>query len=331
MNPSNSTSSADPLANIARLASDLPSPNQEKHDQVKTHLEQVQHGLHPVGKLDDVLAWLAGWTDTDVPEIIQPGVFVFVGAHTVAGEIFGIDPTERALERVKSLSSGAAGIRGIAGEVGAGFQVLEMSVSAPSQDIRTGPSLKPDECAKAIAFGMASVTAAHDFLILGSAGCGTATAAAAIVRGLYGGTSEYWANGNDPNAQARIEAVRSAIQYHKEAQGDPVKLLQTFGGHDIAGLFGALLAAAHQGTPVLLDGFVVCAAAAVLHALNPHALDHCYAAHITMEPAHGALLDRIDKRPLFDLGVGVGDGSGAGMVLGMIKTACAAHAEVLSG
>ena len=103
-------------------------------------------------------------------------------------------------------------------------------------------------------------------------------------------------------------------------------MLRRFGGRDIAGLVGAILAARHQRIPVLLDGFVVCAAAAVLHKIDPGAIDHCYAGHISAEPAHGALLDRLGLSPLLDMGIGVGDGTGAGLAMGQLKAAASAAA-----
>ena len=108
---------------------------------------------------------------------------------------------------------------------------------------------------------------------------------------------------------------------HKDLLNSPLDVLRCFGGRDIAGIVGAIVAARHQGIPVLLDGYVTCAAAAVLHAVNPKALDHCIAAHITTEPAHGALLDRIGMKPVLDFGIGIGDGSGAALTLGALKAA----------
>ena len=89
-------------------------------------------------------------------------------------------------------------------------------------------------------------------------------------------------------------------------------------------MVGAILAARHQSIPVILDGYVVCAAAAVLHKLNPDAISHCIAGHVTTEPAHQAVLDRIDLKPLLDLGIGIGDGTGAGFALGTLRTAAQA-------
>jgi len=198
-----------------------------------------------------------------------------------------------------------------------------MGIEAPAADMRTAPSLSERDCAGAIAYGMEVVAENCDIIVLGNAGFGSATAAAGIARGLFGGAAGYWAGGDGETAARRIEAVEQAALTHKEILSDPLEVLRCFGGRDIAGMVGAILAARHQGIPVLLDGFTVCAAAAIVHALNPDALDHCLAAHKTTEPAHGALLERIDKKPLLNFGLGIGDGSGAALTIAVLRAAAA--------
>ena len=144
-----------------------------------------------------------------------------------------------------------------------------------------------------------------------------------MASGLFGGAAGYWAGGVGDAAKRHIQAVEKAAITHKDKLDDPLEILRCFGGRDLAGMVGAILAARHQKIPVLLDGYAVCAAAAVLHALNPDAIDHCLAAHLSTEPAHGALLDRIGKQPLLEMGLGIGDGSGAALTLGLIRSACA--------
>lgn len=318
-----------PLAPIAGLVRDIPILVTQEDNLSHDTPDFTMPDLRPLGKTARAVHWLKRVQNDQGPCINQISICVFIGAHEVARDIIGDDPTSTAENRLAMLSKGQAGIRGIASALGAGYQLLEMGVEAPAADIRTHTSLDEHDCAKAIGFGMAAVNTTPDVLILGSAGVGSATAAAAIARGLYGGTSAYWAYGEDAGAQKRIEAVDQAVSTHRKCQGDPIKLLQAFGGHDLAGIFGAILAAGHSRIPVLLDGFVVCAAAAVLHTVNPNALDHCFAAHVSAEPAHGALLDRLGKRPLLDIGVGIGDGTGAAMTASIIRSAVAAYDEMI--
>jgi len=317
-----------PFDDIRKLTTNLPKGDLDAEQRVKDKLSTALSGLRPLGRLDTAVSWLARWQATDEPALSQPLVSVFVGSHQVTKFILDAEPVEGAQARIASLSSGAASVRGIAGAESAFFKLFEMGITAPAADMRTEPSLSERDCAGAIAYGMEVVAEDCDIIVIGNAGFGTATAAAGISRSLFGGAAGYWAGGQGAQVARHIEAVEMAAETHKDMLGDPLEILRRFGGRDIAGMVGAILAARHQKIPVLLDGYAVCAAAAILHALNPAALDHCMAAHITVEPAHGALLDRIAKTPLLDFGMGIGDGSGATLALGVIRAAVAGAREL---
>jgi len=317
-----------PFDDIRKLVAELPIGDVDAAKHVTDKLNQSLSELKPLGRLDKAITWLARWQGTDKPSLSKPLVSVFIGAHQVTQYILGADPIEGARARIDALSSGSASVRGIAGAESAFFKVFEMGIEVPAADMRLEPSLSERDCAAAIAYGMEVVAEDCDIIVIGCAGFGTATAAAGISRGLFGGTASYWAGGEGTHAARHVEAVEMAANTHKDILDDPLEILRCFGGRDIAGMVGAILAARHQKIPVLLDGYAVCAAAAVLHALNPDALDHCIAAHITVEPAHGALLDRIGKKPLLDLGLGIGDGSGAALSLGLLRAAAAGAREL---
>lgn len=317
-----------PFDDIRKLVAKLPTGDLDAAKHVGDKLNASLAGLKPLGRLDKAVTWLARWQGTDKPSLSKPLVSVFIGAHEVARYILDTDPIEGARARINSLSSGSASVRGIAGAESAFFKVFEMGIEAPAADMRTEPSLSERDCAAAIAYGMEVVAEDCDIIVIGCAGFGSATAAAGISRGLFGGNASYWAGGKGSQVARHIEAVEMAAATHKDILSDPLEVLRCFGGRDIAGMVGAILAARHQKIPVLLDGYAVCAAAAVLHALNPDALDHCIAAHITVEPAHGALLDRIGMKPLLDLGIGIGDGSGAALSLGLLRAAAAGAREL---
>ena len=128
---------------------------------------------------------------------------------------------------------------------------------------------------------------------------------------------------DDAGVMRKIEVVERALALHGDHLSDPLEVLRRLGGREIAALVGAILAARLQRVPVILDGFVVCAAAAILHAMDPGAVDHCLAAHVSAEQAHRRVLDRLGKTPLLDLGLRLGEGSGAGLALGLLKAALA--------
>ena len=311
---------ADPFDDIRDLVAAMPAPNNKAVEAARAIMSSQAERLHPFGNMSQSLEWLAGWQGR-MPAIDRPLIAVFAGTHGVSSQILDTDIIVAASQRVKSLTEGTAAIRGIAASLGSAFKVYELGVEHPSENFTQAPSLSVKDCAAAIAFGMEVVAEGADIIALGSAGFGAATAAAGIMRGIYGGTSEYWADGTSDTAKARIAAVESGARLHQDKLNDPLHVLRCFGGRDIAGMVGAILAARHQSIPVILDGYVVCSAAAVLHRLNPDAISHCIAGHVTSEPAHQAVLDRIELSPLLDLGIGIGDGTGAGFAMGMLRSA----------
>ena len=315
------TTDSQPFDDIRNLISTMPHADEAAMEGVKTRLDAYIPALRPFGHFSEALIWLAGWQGRPAPAIDRPLVAVFAGAHASAQRTMNIDPVKGAQERVAGLTKGAAAVRGMAASFGAAFKVYEMGIEHPSADMTETASLSERDCAAAIAFGMEVVAEGADVIVLGNAGFGSAAAAAAIAFGLFGGSSAYWAGGKDTHAIGRIEAIEAATSLHKAHLADPLHVLRCFGGRDIAGLIGAILAARHQSIPIILDGYVVCAAAAVLHQISPDSISHCYAGHLSSEPAHGALLERMGLKPMLDIGVGVGDGTGSVLALGALIAA----------
>ncbi|WP_034388139.1 nicotinate-nucleotide--dimethylbenzimidazole phosphoribosyltransferase [Hellea balneolensis] len=316
-----------PFDDIRALTNSMPQSDEGACDHVRHVIENFGAYLSPLGRNTRYAKWLAGWQGK-APSIDRPLIAVFAGSHGVAKHVFGGDVIPRAQARVKSMTEGAAGVRGISSSLQAAFKVYELGIEYPAADFTDEPSLTEKDCAAAIAFGMEVVAEGADIIALGNAGFGTATAAAAIALGLYGGTAEYWAGGEGEAASSRINAVAQGATLHKNLLSDPLEVLRCFGGRDIAGMVGAILAARHQAIPIILDGYVVCAAAAVLHKLDPNSIAHCMAGHVTAEPAHRALLDRMGLEPMHDMGIGIGDGTGAAFALGSLRSTCQALATL---
>ncbi len=180
-----------------------------------------------------------------------------------------------------------------------------------------------------MAFGMEAIAGGTDLLAVGEMGIGNTTVAAAIYAALYGGAPEAWVGrgtGVDDAGYARkVEAVTGALARHAGHLDDPLEVLRRLGGRDVAAIAGAILAARLQRIPVVLDGYVATAAAAVLHALEPAAIDHCVAGHLSAEGAHQEVLERLGKIPLLALGMRLGEGTGAALAVGLIRAAAACH------
>ncbi len=183
-----------------------------------------------------------------------------------------------------------------------------------------------------MAFGMEAMAGETDLLGLGEMGIGNTTIAAAIYAALYGGdtaaSSAAARASTTPGMKRKVEAVEKALATHAGHLDDPLEVLRRLGGREIAAMAGAILAARLQRVPVVLDGYVVTAAAAVLHAIAPTALDHCIAGHVSAEGAHREVLERLGKRPLLDLGMRLGEGTGAALAMGLIKAAAACHRDM---
>ena len=169
-----------------------------------------------------------------------------------------------------------------------------------------------------------------DLLCLGEKGIANTTPAAAICLALFGGEAKDWVGpgtGVTGDVLARKTAiVRAGVDKHRAKLSDPLEVLARLGGYEFAAIGGAILAARLARAPVVLDGFACTAAAAILFAIDRHALDHCIVAHVSAEPGHRRLLERLGKRALFDFGMRLGEASGATLAIPILKAAAACHA-----
>jgi nicotinate-nucleotide--dimethylbenzimidazole phosphoribosyltransferase len=230
---------------------------------------------------------------------------------------------------VANFQNGGAAINQICKAFDLRLDVIELSLDHPTQDFTLAPAMNENECFVAFTRGREAVQQGTDLLCLGEMGIGNTTSAAAIYAALYGDSAEVWAGrgtGLDDSGLARKQdAITAGLALHNDFCGGPVEVLRRLGGREIAALAGAILEARLRPIPVILDGFIVTAAAAVLHALDPASIDHCIAGHVSPEGAHTQALIRLGKRPLLDLGMRLGEASGAAMAAGTIKAALACY------
>ena len=282
-----------------------------------------------LGDLERIAEWLAAWQGKARPTIDRPLVAVFAANHGVVAQ--GVSPYPASVTRamMENFAAGGAAINQICATFGLGLKVFELALDIPTGDITQGAAMDEKSAAATFAFGMEAIAGGADVLALGEMGIGNTTIAAAIYFALYGGQAADWVGrgtGVDDAGMARkIAAVEAAVALHKPHLQDPLEVLRRLGGREIAAISGAIMAARMERVPVVLDGYVVCAAAAILHALDRHALDHCIAGHLSAEGAHARVLERLGKTPLLALGMRLGEGSGAALAMGLIKAALACH------
>jgi nicotinate-nucleotide--dimethylbenzimidazole phosphoribosyltransferase len=192
------------------------------------------------------------------------------------------------------------------------------------------PALDEAACAATMAFGMEATAGGIDLLCIGEMGIANTTVAAALFAALFGGTAVDWVGPgtgvDDAGIRRKRDAVDAALATHAGKLDDPLETLRRVGGREIAAMTGAILAARMNRIPVIVDGFVATSAAAVLYAMNERALDHCLFGHVSAEPGHVRALKHMRKPPLLDLGMRLGEGTGAALAAGIVRAAVQMHA-----
>jgi nicotinate-nucleotide--dimethylbenzimidazole phosphoribosyltransferase len=321
-------SSPRPFDDIRALLKGMPGPDATALAAARERQAQLTKPAGSLGRLEEIAEFLASWQGGP-PHVDAPLVAVFAGNHGVVAQGVSPFPATVTQAMVANFTTGGAAINQICKTFDISLKVYELALEQPTGDITREPALDERACAATIAFGMEALASEPDLLCLGEMGIGNTTSAAAICHALYGGQAEDWAGRgtgvDDAGLKRKADAVRAAVALHRDYLGDPLEVLRRLGGREIAAIAGAILAARTQRVPVLLDGFVVGAAAAALHALNPSALDHCLAAHVSAENAHAEVLRRLGKTPLLNLGMRLGEGSGAALAVGIVRAAVACH------
>jgi nicotinate-nucleotide--dimethylbenzimidazole phosphoribosyltransferase len=318
-----------PFDDIRRLAKDLPGPDEEAVAAVRARDGRLTKPPGSLGKLERIAEWLARWQGRHQPRVERPVVAVFAGNHGVVKQGVAAYPQAVTRQMVANFQAGGAAVNQICKSFNLGLKVFELALETPTGDITEGPAMEEAECAATMAYGMEAVAGGVDLLCVGEMGIGNTTIAAAICHALYGGEPAEWVGpgtGVDATGLARkADAVGRAIALHAPHLKDPLEVLRRVGGRELAAMAGAILAARHAKVPVLIDGYVASAAAAILQALAPNALDHCLAAHCSAEPAHRKLLKRLGQEPLLELGMRLGEASGAALAAGLVKAAADLH------
>jgi nicotinate-nucleotide--dimethylbenzimidazole phosphoribosyltransferase len=232
---------------------------------------------------------------------------------------------------VQNFLKGGAAINQLSAAIDADLRIYELDLEHPTDDFTQGAAMSEARAAKAMAYGMMAAEPGIDILCLGEMGIANTTSAAALCAALLGGTGADWAGPGTGVAGAalarKIAVIDEALVRHETAiaKRDPLILLAAVGGEELAAIAGAIVAARMGRIPVLLDGYACTAAAAVLHAVDRRALDHCRVAHCSAEPGHKRLLEAIGQRPLLDMDMRLGEASGAALAVPILKAAAACH------
>ena len=300
-----------------------------------------------LGRLEDLSIWIASCQGQCPPRQFERArVVVFAGDHGVARSGVSAYPPEVTAQMVANIDAGGAAINALAGIAGATVRIADLAVDADplseqigvhkvrrgSGDIAAEDALTDDAATRAIAAGRQiadeEVDAGADLLIAGDMGIGNTTAAAVLVAALTNAEPVAvvgFGTGIDDAGWARkTAAVRDALFRSSQVLPDPVALLRSGGGADLAAIAGFCAQAAVRRTPLLLDGAAVTAAALVAERMAPGARLWWQAGHRSTEPGHGLALAALDLDPILDLGMRLGEGTGAVTALPVLRAAVAA-------
>jgi nicotinate-nucleotide--dimethylbenzimidazole phosphoribosyltransferase len=287
-----------------------------------------------LGRLEDIAQWIAGWQGTDRPHCDRPQVAIFAGNHGITAQGVSAFPAEVTALMVANFSAGGAAINQLARCFGASMTVQALDLDRPTADFTVAPAMTEADCVAALACGWDAVDPASDLLVTGEMGIGNTTSAAALGAALFGGAAEDWVGRgtgvDDAGLARKAQVVAAGLARHSDVLGDPLAVLACLGGRELAAMAGAIARAHAERIPVILDGFICTAAAAVLEKAAPGALDHCIAGHVSAEGGHARLLALLGKTPLLDLGLRLGEGSGAALAIGVVKGAVACQSGMVT-
>ena len=317
------------FSDLRAVCLDLPNGHPAASAAVAQREAMLTKPPKSLGRLEDLVAWLAHWQGHAPPRLDRVEILVFAGNHGVTAQCVSAYPAEATAQMVANFASGGAAINQLARSAGAKLRVIPLALETPTADFTAAPALTGQEFLAAVAAGYDAVAPDCDLICLGEMGIGNTTAAAAIAAALFGGGGARWAGrgtGVDEDGLARKRAViDAALARHAGLLQDPLAIAAALGGRELAAILGATLAARRQRIPVLLDGFVCTAAVAPLAKLRSDTLAHAQAGHVSAEAGHRMLLEELGLHPLVDLDMRLGEASGAAVALSILRAALACH------
>ena len=335
------------------LIADLANPQLTQALQHK--LDHKTKPLGSLGRLEQLALRIGQILGTDSPRLEQPQMVVFAGDHGLAARGVSAFPSDVTWQMVENFLAGGAAVSVLARQHGLALtvvdcgvardfapraavpgqpQLLVRKVAAGTQDASIGPAMTPAQCAQALHNGMDVVRGLPgNALLLGEMGIGNTSVASLLLARLCGVSLEDCTGagtGLDAGGVARKRAVLAQALAANEGAVNPLDALAALGGFEVATLVGAVLQASSERRVIVVDGFITSAAVLVAARLQPHVLQRCVFAHGSAEPGHAHMLAQLQAEPLLDLGLRLGEGSGAALAWPLLQSACAVLAEMAS-
>jgi nicotinate-nucleotide--dimethylbenzimidazole phosphoribosyltransferase len=305
---------------------------------VRARADDILRPAGALAALDDVAVWAAGWQRTATPAVQRPAALVFAADHGVATAGVSNYPSDVTGAMLAAYRAGRSTISAFARIACASIDAVDVGVGRPTGDIRVEPALTPERFEECVAAGRAAVDGLDaDLLVLGEMGIGNTTVAAAVAaacaraRGDDSTVATDWVGrgtGVDDDGLRRKQAAVHEALARTSAVTAPLDIMRELGGAELVAIAAAVVAARQRSLPVLLDGYVVTAAVAPLALERSDALAHCRVAHVSAEPGHRRLVAALGMQPLLDLGMRLGEGSGAMAAVPLVAMACAGVTDV---
>lgn len=339
------------MTDLQTLLKRINAPDPALGALAQARLDRLTKPQGSLGRLEDLARRLVEITGQDPPVLRRAVIFTLAADHGVVAEGVSAYPQVVTAQMVENFLRGGAAINALARQAGADLVIADFGVATPlasgpglvvrrigpgTQNMARGPAMTREQALAAVEAGIRLVEAERcqgvDLIGTGEMGIGNTTAASAIAALLTGEPVEAVTGrgtGIDGEIWKRkVAVIRRAIEINQPDPGDGLDLLAKVGGFEIGGLAGVILAGAARRTPVLLDGFIAGAAALIAQVLKPEATHYLIATHCSAEPGHRAILARLGLEPYLNLGLRLGEGTGAALMVPMIRAALAIYTEM---
>lgn len=327
-------------------------------EQAQRRLDNLTKPPGSLGRLEEFARRLVAITENTMPSLDRKVIFTFAGDHGVAEEGVSAYPKEVTRQMVLNFLTGGAGINVLARYAGAEVVVVDIGVDfdfspvragaqhalplqirkvvSGTRNMRKGPAMSRQEAERSIdtGIGMAKEYAEKGYKIMGTGEMGIAntTPSSAIAAVLTGqSVSALTGRGtgiDDESLKNKIMVIEDSIAVNRPDPKDPIDVLSKVGGAEIGGIAGLIIGAAAMRIPVVIDGFISTAGALIAHSLEPNTKDYMFAAHNSVEKGHKAMLEKIGLKPILDLDMRLGEGTGAALAMLVIEAGLKIYKEM---
>ncbi len=305
--------------------------NAELEAAIRRRLDSLTKPPGSLGRLEEIALRVGLIQNTEMPTAERKAMLIFCADHGVVEEGVSPYPAEVTRQMVANFQAGGAAINVLCRSFGIDPVVIDMGVGKPTRNFAVEPAMTRDEAAAALERGREQAGIA-DILGAGEMGIGNSTAAAALLAAFSGlDPAETAGRGtglDEAGVSRKVQAIRKALALHLPDPGDALGILAAIGGREIAAIAGLILGAAERRRVVVLDGFIACSAALVVKAMEPAALDYVLFAHRSAEKGHARMLELLDARPLVELDMRLGEGSGAAIGIALVEAAVRLYREM---